>query len=108
MIFFILFNNEDSMTNYTISELLTYLKIAKERINNLKHIQESVSKKETYFRQAGEDKVIEPQYDPKLVDRKIVQLQKFILITENSIKHSNAITNVNMEIIDIDSLLTLE
>ncbi len=83
------------MAKHTINELLVLSKAVRERINNLKSLQENVSKKERYF--GATEKVVEPQYDVRLVDKKIVELQRFLLKVDTSIKKSNAITEVDID-----------
>jgi len=88
----------------TINELLILIKVIKERINVLKSLEIQVSRSETMFYGKDEKKLIEPKYDVKLVDKKIVELEKFLLEAETKIKTSNAITKVEIDI-DVDKLL---
>lgn len=90
------------MAKHTINELLVLSKVVRERINNLKSLQESVAKKERFFGSA--EKVVEPQYSVKDVDKKIVELQKFLLKTDTEIKKSNATTEVDIDF-NADELL---
>lgn len=91
------------MSEHTINELLVLSKSVRERVNNLKSLAEVVAKKERYF--GNPDKVIEPQYDVKDVDKKIIELQRFLLKVDTEIKKSNAITEVEIDF-NIDELLS--
>ena len=79
----------------TINELLVLGKAIRERVNVLKSLMETVAKKEHYF--GSTEKVVEPTYDVKLVDKKLVELQKFLLKIDTLIKQSNALTAVEIE-----------
>lgn len=86
----------------TINELLVLSKIVRERVNNLKALSEKVSKREVFY--STSEKVVEPTYDVKLVDKKIVELQRFLLDADTAIKKSNAVTEVEIEY-SVDKLL---
>ena len=86
----------------TINELLVLTIIVRERLNNLKELSQVVSKKEHYY--VAAEKVIEPTYEIKIVDKKIVHLQKFLLDVDTKIKQSNAVTKVEIEY-NVDGLL---
>ena len=86
----------------TINELLVLSKIVRERVNNLKALSEKVSKREVFY--STSEKVVEPTYDVKLVDKKIVELQRFLLDSDTVIKKSNAVTEVEIEY-SVDKLL---
>jgi hypothetical protein len=87
----------------TINELMVVMKAVRERVTDLKGVRASVSKRTTFFGQ--KDSVEEPQYDVKAVDKKITELQNFLLIADSKIKMTNAITPVDMTV-DIAQLLT--
>jgi hypothetical protein len=86
----------------TINELLVLSKIVRERVNNLKALSEKVSKREVFY--STSEKVVEPTYDVKSVDKKIVELQRFLLDADTAIKKSNAVTEVEIEY-SVDKLL---
>lgn len=95
------------MAELTINRTLALTKAVRERLNDLKHLRSEVSKKETHWFGNGNDnrKIIEPQYDIKKVDKKITELEKFLLETESEIKTSNAITKITIKS-DTDTLLS--
>lgn len=88
----------------TINEVLVLQKMVRERVNSLTQLRNSNSRKERMFYGDREEKLVEPEYDPKVVDRKIVELQKFLLLTDAAVKASNAKTEIEVEA-DIDKLL---
>ena len=65
-----------------------------------REIDESVEKPDS----KSSLKTIEPQYDVKIVDKKIVELQNFLYKADSKIKQSNAITTIDMDV-GVDSLL---
>ena len=77
-----------------------------ERLNELKGIRNGSTVRERWFnRETGaEQKVSEPQYDVKMVDRKVSELERFLLMADSEIKTSNAITKVDVDF-DVDKLL---
>jgi hypothetical protein len=90
------------MTQLTINEVLVLEKAIRERLNELKALRSEVSSKTTYF--GHESKAIEPQYDVKAVDKKMTDLEKFLLKANAAIKKSNAITSIEIEY-DTEKLL---
>ena len=88
----------------TINELLVLMKVIRERLNELKSLRNQVSTKEHYMYGETSKKIVEPQYDVKLVDKKITELENFLYLADSSIKASNAVTKVNLTV-DVDSLL---
>ena len=90
------------MAKLTINETLSLCKAVRERVNGLNRLRSEVSKKETLW--GEKERTIEPQYDVKLVDRKIVELEKFLYQADARIKQSNALTTVEVDA-TVDSLL---
>lgn len=80
----------------TINEALVLTKVVRERMNDLRGLRNEVSKKESYLYSKDEKRIVEPQYDVKAVDRKIVELETFLLKTEMAIKRSNAVTDIDV------------
>jgi len=80
----------------TINELLVIMKAVRERLNDLKGLRTSVSRRTVFYGQ--KDSVEEPQYDVKLVDKRITELQNFLLEADSKIKTVNAITPVEIDI----------
>jgi hypothetical protein len=93
-----------SMSEITINEALVLQKAVRERANELRALRASVSNKESYLYGREEKKVVEPQYDVKAVDRKVVELEKFLMKTDAAIKGSNALTKISVDF-DADKLL---
>ena len=79
----------------TINEGLTLIKAIRKRISSLEELRESVSNRTSYLGQA--ERVVEPQYDIKKVDSKIVELEKMLFYMDNAIKKANAITDIGIE-----------
>jgi len=77
----------------TINEALTLIKAIRKRITSLEALRETVSNKTTYY--SAQEKTVEPQYNVKTVDRKIMELEETLFSLDNAIKKSNAITEVD-------------
>ena len=88
----------------SINELLVLMKAVRERKNELSSLRSQVSTKERYFSMNNENKVTEPQYDVKTVDRKIVELELFLFKADAAVKQANATTQINIEA-NVDVLL---
>lgn len=92
------------MTNITINEALVYQKAVRERLNELKALRSTVANKESFLYARDNQKVVEPQYDVKLVDRKVTELEKALMKMDAAIKKSNAIVSIAIDF-DADKLL---
>ena len=87
-----------------INEALSLAKIVRERLNDLKALRTQVSVKDKWMREP--EKVTEPQYDVKEVDKKIIKLQNFLFEVDSKIKATNAVTEVvGMKEIEVSDLL---
>lgn len=82
------------MVDTTINEALIMTKMARDRLASLRQLRSQVSVKETFF--GTKEKLVEPQYDVRAVDAKIVELENFIYMTEAAIKASNAKTRIQV------------
>ena len=60
------------MSQVTINKLLVLQKTVRQRIASLERLRSEVSSKQSFY--GREDKVVEPAYDVKAVDRKITEL----------------------------------
>lgn len=89
----------------TINEVLVIQKVIRERVNSLTQLRNSNSREERFLYGKEETKVVTPQYDPKVIDRKVTELQRFLLESDARVKASNAVTEVEIEM-DIDKLLS--
>ena len=85
-----------------ISEALVLLKTIQKRKNELLKLRDNVSNKEWY---PDSKKTIEPQYDVKEVDMKIVQLETMEYNIERRVKNANACTKIDFEC-DIKQILS--
>jgi hypothetical protein len=86
----------------TVNELMVIMKAVRERLNDLKGLRSAVSRRTMFY--GSKDSVEEPQYDVKAVDKRITELQNFLLLADSKIKMSNAVTQVDVEV-KIDELL---
>lgn len=86
-----------------INELLSLMKVVRDRVNELKGLRNHVSTKDRYMNM--NEKVTEPQYDVKKVDSEIVKLQNFLYLSDAKIKQANAITDVPDLTVDVSDLL---
>ena len=95
--------------NMTISDAMVLQKTIRERMNSLSSIRnQNVTRTRTFsYLGGGEPKeqvTIEPQYDPKAVDAKIVELEGMLFKLDTAIKKANAKTEIGIEV-DIDKVL---
>lgn len=90
----------------SINQVLSLTKIVRERLGELRQLRSSLATKETnYFGdQEQKRKEIEPQFDVKIVDRKVVELENFLFLADSAVKTSNAITKLDFEI-SVEELL---
>lgn len=93
----------------TINEAMVLLRTIRERINSLTSIRNANSVRTRTFSYLGggepkEQVTTEPQYDPKIVDAKIVELEGMLFKIDTAIKRANAKTEIGVEI-DIDKIL---
>ncbi len=84
----------------SINQVLSLSKIVREWLNELRSLRQSLATKETnYFGdQEQKRKEIEPQFDVKIVDRKIVELENFLFLADSEVKSSNAKTLLDFDI----------
>jgi hypothetical protein len=88
----------------SVNEVLSLLKVIRERLNELKGLRNQVSVKDKWMR--DDSKVTEPQYSVQLVDKKIVMLQNFIFLADSKIKSINAKTEVEGLEVNVSDLLS--
>jgi len=90
----------------TVNEALALLTMLRSRVNDLRNLRNTVSTKERYFGYGTTDKekVVEPQYDVKIVDKKVTELETSIFHIDASIKQANAKTEIEY-IVDVGKLL---
>lgn len=92
------------MSKYTVNQLLVLLKEIRSRVCDLKRLRCQVAVKTTSFYGERETKEVEPQYDVKVLDKKITELENFLFTADAAIKQSNAVTTVDVEV-DVQKLL---
>ena len=90
------------MAKLTINEAMVLAKAVRGRYSELSHLRSSVSTKETWF--GDKNKVVEPEYNVKDVDKKCVELENFLLVVDSKIKQSNAVTTIDVDF-DVKVLL---
>ena len=87
----------------TVNELLGIMDALRRRVSELKELRKEVAVKDTYY--GNTERSRDPQYSVRLVDKKVVELQNFLLKADSAIKQSNAATTVNIEV-DVEALLS--
>lgn len=87
----------------TINESMVLMKVLKGRLAELSSLRSECAKKETYFGET--QKVVEPQYDIKMLDKRCVEIENALLEMDTRIKQSNAITTIEVDV-DKTSLLS--
>jgi len=87
----------------SINELLVLMRRIKERIKKLEELKGSVSTKE-YYTRGDSEKRVEPQYDLKSLDKKVMELENFLFKADAAIKQSNAVTKIPIDV-NVDALL---
>ena len=93
----------------TINEAMVLLRTIRERISSLSSIRNANATRTRTFSYLGggepkEQITVEPQYDPKAVDAKIVELEGMLFKIDTAIKRANAKTEIGIEV-DIDKIL---
>ena len=92
----------------TINEAMVLEKQLKERLTDLKLLRNTTATKTTeYFGYENDrkERIVEPQYDMKIVDKKITFLQNAIYLLDAKIKQINATTDFEVNI-DVENLLS--
>lgn len=95
------------MLSKTINEWLVIKKVLGERKGDMKQIRLATSMKtKTTRRYEGEtkDESIEPEYDTKLLDRRVTEIQNAELLIDAAVKQSNALTSLEINV-DTEKLL---
>ena len=80
----------------TVSEALTWQKTLKERHAELVNLRNTNAHRERTFygKDSDKERVTEPLYDPKALDRTITGLTRELRILDEAIKRSNATTTL--------------
>ena len=96
------------MESRTVNEFLVLKKVFAERKNDLKQIrlQTTVKTKTTRrYNDETTEETAEPQYDTKVIDRRVTEIQNAELAIDSAIKQSNATTTLNVNV-DVEKLLS--
>ena len=93
----------------TISEGMVLQRTINQRKNDLHSIRNNNLVKTRTWNYLGDGQPkerveVEPQYDPKMVDAKIVELETFLFKLDAAIKRANAKATIGIEV-DVDKLL---
>lgn len=89
----------------TINELLVLMRRVKERVKQLETLRAQNTTTERWMRSTDIDRVIEPKYDVRVIDKKIMELENFLFKADAAIKQANAVTRVDVKV-DVDALLS--
>jgi hypothetical protein len=96
------------MENKTINEWMVIKKVLMERKADLKNIRIQTAVKRTTTQRYGDnatEELTEPQYDTKLLDRRITEIQNADLAIDAAIKQSNAMIFLGVNV-DVEKLLS--
>lgn len=96
------------MESRTVNEFLVLKKVFAERKNDLKQIRLQTTVKTKTTRRYNDEETVEtvdPQYDTKLIDRRVTEIQNAELAIDSAIKQSNATTTLNVNV-DVEKLLS--
>jgi len=80
----------------TVNEVMVLMKAVRGRLAELSGLRSSVANVVSYY-DAGAKKTIEPQYDVKMLDRRCVEIENWLLEAETKIKQSNAVVTIELE-----------
>jgi hypothetical protein len=94
--------------NKSINEWMVVRKMLSERRGDLKSLRTTSAVKQSTIQTYG-DRVTEqrnePQYDTKLIDKRIVEMQNADMLIEASIKQKNALVSIELDL-DVNYLLS--
>jgi uncharacterized protein (DUF3084 family) len=89
----------------TINSLLAMQKHLQARRSQLDELKNNSSRRTRWMMSDAKEKVEEPTYDVKLVDKKLVQINRALFEIDRKIKEVNAITKIDIAI-DFDTLMS--
>lgn len=97
------------MANVTISEGMVLQRTIRSRMMSLERIRNANLTNTRTFSYLGggepKEKIeVEPKYDPRIVDKKLTELELFLFKLDSAIKRANAKTEISVEA-DIEKLL---
>lgn len=90
----------------TVNEAISLQKAVRGRVQELKSLRSEVaaSKETNWYGERDKTEKVEPQFDVKVVDAKIVEIELFLYKIDAAIKQSNAATEINVDA-NLESLL---
>ena len=86
----------------TVNEAMVMAKALRGRLGELSSLRSQCATRDTYY--GDKNKVVEPMYDMKVLDRKCVEIENALLEIDTKIKQSNAITKIDTGV-DVKILL---
>ena len=86
----------------TINEAMVKLKVLKGRLGELSHLRSESATRETW---REPNKIIEPIYDMRDLDRRCTEIEMAIMDIDTAIKQSNALTRIKIDA-DVKALLS--
>jgi hypothetical protein len=92
------------MPKMTINEAMVLGKAVRGRLGELSSLRSQVATRDIFYGSGGKEKVVEPQYDVKILDKKCVVIENFLLVLDSKIKQSNAVTTIEIDT-DVEKLL---
>jgi hypothetical protein len=91
--------------NGTVNEVMALMKAVRERVSALKALRTQTAVRERWSIGTENERTVEPQYDVKKVDKKVMELENFLYKADAAVKQSNAHTKCPLEGVDPDALL---
>lgn len=79
----------------TVNELLVVVKIVRERLNDLKLLRTEVANEKRFYGDA--ERVVEHKYEVVKVDKKITELQNFLMKADRAVAVTEVAFIVNAE-----------
>jgi len=83
------------MPKLSINEAMVTAKALRGRLGELSGLRSQSATRETYY--GEKNKVVEPTYDVKILDKKCVEIENALLEIDSRIKQSNAVTLIEIE-----------
>ena len=90
------------MAEITINEAMVKMMVLKGRWGELSHLRSESATRETW---REPNKIIEPIYDMRDLDRRCTEIEMAIMDIDTAIKQSNALTRIKIEA-DVKTLLS--
>ena len=85
----------------TVNEAMVLQKALRSRLGELNRLlMESTKTEHLYFGGKMDEKVIEPEYDPAVIDARISKLRQLDFEIDSAIKRSNAVTELDLGDVD--------